>query len=1116
VRVCPSCAAENPERARFCLDCGARLEPAEPAAEERKVVSVLFADLVGFTSRSERMDVEDVRGTLVPYHALLRRQLERFGGTVEKFIGDAVMALFGAPVAHEDDADRAVRAGLAIQEALAQLRDADPRLDLQVRIGVTTGEALIALGASTAQGEGMASGDVVNTAARLQTAAPAGGVLVDEATFRATGRAIEYEPVEPVLAKGKREPVTAWLARAARARVGSDVVQDAAAPLVGRESELGALGAALERAVRDIEPQLVTLVGVPGIGKSRLLWELYRQVDDGPRLVIWRQGRCLPYGDGVTFWAFAEMVKAQAGVLESDGGEERAAKLAAMVGDLLADGEERAWVERHLRPLLGIEAHGEDQGEPAARYAAWRRLVEALAAVHPVVLAFEDLHWADEALLDFVDHLVDWAGDVPLLVVATARPELLERRPGWGGGRPGSATLALRPLSGEATARLVAALLDQRLLPSDLQQELLARSDGNPLYAHEYVRMLIERRLVARGGGGWTLRAGADLRPPETLQAVIAARLDALPKSEKEVLRDAAVMGKVFWLGAVSELGGWKRSQLTEALHRLDRKEFVRRQRQSSVAGDVEYAFRHVLVRDVAYGQLTRSQRARKHLAAARYIESLSSECFDRTEVLAHHHLTALELTRLGGGDVSQISTAASRALRDAADRAEELNMDRAVRRFAAAALALERPVLDRRERLRVELQLLLAQLRLDDVLPDRLQAVAEELAALGLRRPAVRALGELGPWLSNHGQSEREEAVLRRALEVHGDAPRDDAWGMAAGALAISLVLTRRDVPRGVELASEIVGIAHELGLEEQAGVHGMTVALGHLMLDDERAGAEADASVEIALRHPSYVSAIAVVNGGEVAMALADLDLAERREAAGRSMAERLGIAFVVDWALWTQAQLAFLRGRWEDALKRVRRQPEAGAGALLGTLLRAQLELTAEQPAAAARTAAAAARLFHEAPDVGIVVEQRALRARALAASGDAAPARDALDAAIRGLDGGLVQWGRSLPMAAHAAALLGEPRRLEGVLRRARVRSAWIDAAAAVGSGNLDAAAAIYERIGSVPDLALALVERANELARGGRHAEARERRTRAEALLAGLPRDTEARADGVQS
>jgi class 3 adenylate cyclase/tetratricopeptide (TPR) repeat protein len=668
--ICGACGQENPEGFRFCGACARPLvAQASDRREERKVVTVLFCDLVGSTARAERLDPEDVRAALSHYHTRVRHELERFGGTVEKFIGDAVMALFGAPFAHEDDPERAVRAALAIRGWATE----EP--DVQVRVGVTTGEALVAVGNRPELGEAMASGDVVNTAARLEAAAPVNGILVDERTYRASERAIEYREQEAVTAKGKAAPVVVWEAVAPRSRLGVDVEQAPRTRLLGRERELGLLQEAFERAREAAEPQLVTLVGVPGIGKSRAVYELSRIVEADPELITWRQGRCLPYGEGVSFWALVEMVKAEAGILESDAPQTVAAKLTASVSALVPAADVD-WVERWVRPLVGLggEATG-GHGVREESFPAWRRYLECVAERGPAVLVFEDLHWADEGLLDFLDELAEWTSGVPLLILCTSRPELLSKRPGWGGGRTNALTLSLRPLSADETAQLVHHLLQRVVLPADVQQALVERSGGNPLYAEEFARMLQER-------------GASELTVPETVQGIIAARLDALGPEHKRLLQDAAVVGKVFWAGAVAALGGAGAADLEQGLHELERREFVRRERRSSFEGEVEYAFRHVLVRDVAYGQIPRVERSERHRAAADWITSLGRPD-DHAELLAHHYLEALEYARAAGLDTVELGGSARAALRDAGERAYGLGAFSSAARYFRAALEL-------------------------------------------------------------------------------------------------------------------------------------------------------------------------------------------------------------------------------------------------------------------------------------------------------------------------------------------------------------------------------------------------------------------------------------------
>ncbi|MGZ4360137.1 MAG: ATP-binding protein, partial [Gaiellaceae bacterium] len=486
----------------------------------------------------------------------------------------------------------------------------------------------VSLDARPELGEGIVTGDVVNTAARIQSQAPVNGVAVGEATFRATERVFEYEPLDPIDAKGKAEPVAVWRALRPTARFGSDVIRSMTTPLVGRELDFTLLRGTFDRAVAERSTQLVTVAGEPGVGKSRLVAELFTYADGLDELITWRQGRCLPYGEGITFWALGEIVKAHAGVFESDSPEVATAKLDAA----LPESDDLPWLRARLLPLIGIDA-----GEPAAQeelFTAWRRFLESVAERAPLVLVVEDVHWAEPALLGFLEHLADWAQGVALLVVCTARPELYETHATWGTGLRNYTAVNLSPLSNTDTARLVSALLEQAVLPAETQQLLLERAGGNPLYAEEFVRMLRDRDF------------GVDVLVPDSIHALIAARLDTLPQDRKALLQDAAVLGKVFWAGAVVAMGERDSREVELALHELARKELVRPARQSSMEGEAEYGFWHLLVRDVAYQQIPRAQRAAKHLAAADWLEAKGGE---QVEELAYHTGEALILAQVTG-----------------------------------------------------------------------------------------------------------------------------------------------------------------------------------------------------------------------------------------------------------------------------------------------------------------------------------------------------------------------------------------------------------------------------------------------------------------------------------
>jgi class 3 adenylate cyclase/tetratricopeptide (TPR) repeat protein len=674
---CPSCGSACEERFNFCPECGTPLDaPARRVVEERKVVTCLFCDLVGFTATSESADPEDVNRMLSAYSEMARDQIESHGGVVEKFIGDAVVGIFGVPAAHEDDPERAVRAGLRIVERADEL-EALGGEPLRLRVGINTGEALVRLRVIAGSGERHLAGDPINTASRLQSAAPEMGVVVGLGTYEATATVFEYEEREPVAFKGKAEPVRVFHAKAPIARDGTDLDRTHDAPFIGREIDLALLRGIFDKVVAAGSVQLVVVSGEPGLGKSRIVAELGAYVDSKPDLITWRQGRCLPYGEGISFWALGEILKGHAGILESDTPDAAAAKLEA----ILPDDAERPWFRERLLPLLGIEAAS--NAERDELFAAWRRFLAHIAERDPTVVVFEDLHWADDAMLAFLEHLASRAEAVPLLVIGTARPELFERHPDFGSGLGNVTVIGLAPLSDEETARLVSALLESTMLPAELARPIVDRADGNPLYAKEFVRLLRDRGLLIPTGSSWELKQGADIPFPDSVQALIAARLDSLGAEAKSMLADAAVIGKVFWAGGVAAMGSRDLGAVTHVLRDLSRREFVRPLRRSSMEHEAEYAFSHALTRDVAYSQLPRVSRASRHVAAATWIESKApGRVEDLSDVLAHHYATAVELER-AAGQVEQAGGLEASALRFLT-----LAGERAVGLDTAAALA--------------------------------------------------------------------------------------------------------------------------------------------------------------------------------------------------------------------------------------------------------------------------------------------------------------------------------------------------------------------------------------------------------------------------------------------
>jgi tetratricopeptide (TPR) repeat protein len=1025
------------------------------------------------------MDPEDVRAVLAPYHARLRSELESYGGTVEKFIGDAVMALFGAPTAHEDDPERAVRAALAIRDWIKE------QGGLDLRIAVTTGEALIRLSARPSEGEGMASGDVVNTAARLQAAAPVNGILVDESTYRATEPVVDYREHAPISAKGKTDPVTVWEAVEARSRFGIDTAQAPRAPLIGRERELDVLVGSLARARAERSPQLVTVVGVPGIGKSRLVYELFNHVASDPDLIYWRQGRSLPYGEGISFWAIGEMVKAQVGILETDSPDEAESKLERSVSGLLEDGD-ADWVQGHLRRLVGIgtdqEAHGHDRVES---FAAWRRFFEGIAEDRPLVLVFEDLHWADEGLLDFVDHLVEWAIGVPILAVCTARPELLTRRAGWGGGKPNALTLSLTPLNDDETARLFSALLERSVLPAETQSTLLQRAGGNPLYAEEFVRMVSDRGLVA---------GGDDLPVPESVQGIVAARLDGLPEEEKALLQDAAVLGKIFWLGAAAEIGGLDRRHAEARLHELERKEFVRRERRPSVADESEYAFRHLLVRDVAYGQIPRGLRAEKHRLAAEWIESLGRP-EDHAEMLAHHYLSCLEFARAAQTETEALRERARGALREAGARALGLNAYPAATKFYSAAAELwprddpEYP------------QLLFeygSAISTSDPAnsAEILMEARDTLLAAGDSARAAEAQALLGEDTWQRGQRDAAFEILERAATMIADQPTSHSKAMVTS-LHSRFHMLAGNAEDAVRFGNEVLQMTDDLGGDDTLRAQSLNnIGVARISTGDRGGMHDLEESVAIAVAGNSSESVRGYGNLASVFTDLGELERASEMIDKARALAERFGMQEAVLWlegeTLWPH----YHQGRWDIALKGLDRLVaefeqtefwmEAPCRWLRGRIRLAQGDL--EGAVADASRGLERARV---GKDPQLLWPSLAYSAHAFLAT-DSGLAGELLSELLSDWTRqrfSIVGQGDWLPDAAEVLRRLGRENELLDSGAEQSATTLWLEAALASASGDFRAAADIYAAIGTLPDEAYARLRAAETLVAEGRRPEA---------------------------
>jgi class 3 adenylate cyclase/tetratricopeptide (TPR) repeat protein len=874
---------------------------ASPVAE-RRLISVLFNDLVGFTTFSEGRDAEDVRETLSRYFELATDIIGRYGGTVEKFIGDAVMAVWGAPVAHEDDAERAVRAALDLVAAVPTLGPG-----IEARAGVLTGEAAVTIGAAN---QGMVAGDMVNTAARLQSAAPPGSVLVGEATHRAASKAIAFEEAGEQVLKGKVAPVRAWRAlRVVAQRGGRNRVESLEAPFVGRQDELRLLKDLFHTTAREERTRLVSVTGPAGIGKSRLAHEFLLYLDGLIETVWWHNGRCPAYGDGISFWALGEMVRGRVGLLETDDEATTRAKVSQTVAQHVSDPDERRWIESALLALLGIES-----GADAAQlFGAWRTFFERLAASQPVVMIFEDLHFADSGLLDFIDHLIDWSRGVPIYVVTLARPELQDRRPTWGIGQRSFISMVLEPLTETEMRELLGGLVPG--LPTETVTAIVERAEGIPLYAVEIVRVLVgETRIIQEGG---VYRPTGDLTRlavPETLTALVASRIDALDADDRALISDAAVLGQSFTLSALAAVAGSTETQLEPRIRGLVRREFVTMVADPRSPERGQYAFVQSLIREVAYNTLARADRKVRHLAAARHFESIVSD--ELAGALAGHYVAAYQNAH-EGVEANALSGQARLALKGAAERAAALGAwDQAVGYYGRAIeVTTDRAeAADLQERMA---KALIVLVRYDEAIA-AIRRAAELYTAIGDRPGAAIAVAWLATWQVTSANPDAALATLEEAWSEFSDLEETEAGArlMVTFAAAFS---GKNDSDACLQWADRALAVGERLDIPEVVvrGLHQKSSALvvlgrtieGMLLLRGAGELARAHGLLDSESRWRTLSTFFAQWDDPRDGLEVAR---------AGQVQAERMGSRYLGMQMVGNGVQCAFRTGEWNWAVE------------------------------------------------------------------------------------------------------------------------------------------------------------------------------------------------------
>ncbi|WP_375425862.1 AAA family ATPase [uncultured Friedmanniella sp.] len=1090
---CPQCHQSNAPTARFCSGCGARLVGPTSLREERKRVSVLFCDLVGFTSRSEHLDVEDVRTLLTPYYLQVRSILEQHGGTVEKFIGDAVVGVFGAPRAREDDAERAVRAALAITDRMRQ-HAGGPGPDLHVRLAVTTGPALVSLDARVRDGEGLVVGDVVNTAARLQTAAPEDGVLVDELTRRLTDRWVHYEAVAPVLPRGRTEAVHPAVAVGLRRDADDRRRSPEAAPMVGREVELARLVQVADRVRLRGRSELVVLVGAPGLGKTRLVTELRQRLGNGPAPAGWRQGRCLPYGEDVALSALAAIVVDLVGIRAADTAAEAEEQVRSTVAGFSLEAEEADWLRRQLAVLVGLgTATGSGMSEA---FAAWARFLELVAAGQPVVLLVEDLHWADPLLLDFLDHLLSYAEHSPILVVGTTRPELLPRRPGWQQPDPRRTLVSLAPLSTPETARLLAGLLGRHVIPAELQAPLLDRSGGNPLYAEEWVRMLADRGHLRRGRRTWTGDAVAELSsPPPTVEGITAARLDTLDPEHKQLVQLAAVLGGEGWLEALAALSSLDEDTLSARVAVLERRELIRRTADDDGAGWVRYVFVHALVRDVAYAQIPRAVRGEWHQRCARWLSGLAADrVHDRAELLAHHWRSAHELAVSTQTSTPELVEATRLAARAAADRSRQLHAYAVAAAWYEQALALWPSEDPDRPRLLLHLGSALSNARSAGA--DLLEEAYAGLVDQGDRELAAEASRRQSATYYTQGDDEAGRTALQRALDLLEPAGPSLAKASVLADTALDQMIAGRP-DEALASGRRALEMADALGLDQPAARCGALTAVGVTRLETGDLGGLDDLqeALDTCLRNRAPAT-VEYHNLANAAVAIGDLARGFGLDAEAQASARLYAMATDLRLADSERAWESYWRGDWRTATRLVERAlalSEEGSSHFTDVgcqQLRGLMRLARGDLAGADSDLTAAVEVAARLDLAGTLQSLLPQQAWAQLAGGDVGAAHDTADRAVSFVaDGARLaspDWSGPLAMVLDG---LGRSAEFAELAAGVRLPTRWLAAARAVAVADFDGAAEVYASIGSRPDEALARLRAGEQHRAEGRAGEA---------------------------